>query len=69
MEVWNTWFANIENGDDEFSEVEEVLFSTLVLAHLDLVKRSSLKNKNNSDTHPDSTAIFQIFRTPIKISP
>lgn len=41
-EMWNTWFANLENGNDEFLEVEEALFSTLVLSHLELTKRPSL---------------------------
>lgn len=41
-EIWTTWFANIENGDDEFLEVEEALFSTLVLSHLKLTRRPSL---------------------------
>ncbi len=41
-DVWNKWFASHENSDDEFLEVEEALFSTLVLSNTNLVERPSL---------------------------
>jgi hypothetical protein len=41
-EVWTNWFASNENGDDEFYEVEEALFSTLVLSNIALSERPRL---------------------------
>ena len=46
-DVWGTWFANTENAVDEFIEVEEALFSTLVLSHLELTKRPPLNEAYN----------------------
>ena len=41
-EIWDNWFCNVENGEDEFLEVEEVLFSSLVLSQLSLENRPNL---------------------------
>lgn len=38
-ELWKEWFKCLENGEDEFLEVEEILFSSLVLSKLDLIER------------------------------
>lgn len=42
-EVWMKYFSSNENGDDEFCEVEEALFSTLVLSNIKLVERPKLR--------------------------
>ncbi len=42
-EVWIKWFSNNENGEDEFYEVEEALFSTLVLSNIKLIERPRLQ--------------------------
>ncbi len=41
-DVWLRWFKNIDNAEDEFIEVEEALFSALVLPALKLHERPSL---------------------------
>ena len=43
-EVWHRWFEALENGEDEFLEVEEALFSSLVLSFAGLADRPSLSN-------------------------
>lgn len=42
-EVWGKWFLSSENGEDEFYEVEEALFSTLVLSNVKLIERPKLR--------------------------
>jgi len=42
-EVWSKWFSTNENGEDEFYEVEEALFSALVLSNIGLVERPKLR--------------------------
>jgi hypothetical protein len=46
-DVWEKWFANLENGDDEFFEVEDALFSSLVLSKLELKNRPNLNECKN----------------------
>lgn len=41
-EVWDKWFLREENGEDEFYEIEEALFSTLVLSKVQLIERPKL---------------------------
>ena len=42
VELWDNWFVDIENGADEFLEVEDTIFSTLVLSQLPLDQRPRL---------------------------
>jgi hypothetical protein len=42
-DVWSKWFSSSENGEDEFYEVEEALFSTIVLSNIELVERPKLR--------------------------
>ena len=43
QEVWSLWFIDRENGEDEFFEVEEALFSALVLSNLNLTHKPTIK--------------------------
>lgn len=42
-EIWAKWFSTDKNGEDEFYEVEEALFSALVLSKIGLTERPKLK--------------------------
>ena len=52
-ELWDGWFANLDNGDDEFFEVENALFSALVLSQLEISPRPNL-----DDIYPRLTATY-----------
>lgn len=41
-EVWNRWFNELDSGEDEFGEVEQALFSSLVLSTTNIIDRPSL---------------------------
>jgi hypothetical protein len=41
-EVWERWFKELDNGEDEFSEVEQALFSSLVLSAANMANRPNL---------------------------
>jgi hypothetical protein len=41
-EVWERWFKELDNGEDEFGEVEQALFSSLVLSATNMIDRPGL---------------------------
>ncbi len=41
-EVWERWFKELDNGEDEFGEVEQALFSSLVLSVTGIADRPDL---------------------------
>lgn len=41
-EVWDRWFKELDNGEDEFGEVEQALFSSLVLSVTNITDRPGL---------------------------
>ncbi|WP_295628492.1 hypothetical protein [uncultured Nitrosomonas sp.] len=41
-EVWGNWYKKLDNGEDEFGEVEQALFSSLVLSSINMVNRPDL---------------------------
>lgn len=43
-EVWERWFKEHDNGEDEFNEVEQALFSSLVLSATGMIDRPDLYN-------------------------
>jgi|SRR5690554_1149848 len=53
-DVWERWFKDREDGQDEFIEVEEALFSALVLSAINMVERPIL-----SDRYTLLTAVYK----------
>lgn len=43
-DVWERWFKELENGEEEFGEVEQALFSSLVLSSIDITDRLALRD-------------------------
>lgn len=43
-DVWERWFKELDNGEDEFGEVEQALFSSLVLSSTDMADRPALRD-------------------------
>jgi len=41
-DLWTRWFENRDDGDDEFPEVENALFSALVLSRVGVEQRPTL---------------------------
>lgn len=46
-DVWDRWFKDRENGQDEFIEVEESLFSAMVLSVTNITERPELPDCYN----------------------
>lgn len=43
-EVWERWFKELDNSEDKFYEVEQVLFSSLVVSAVNVDNRLSLSD-------------------------
>ncbi len=41
-DIWDKWFSVLKNGSDEFIEVENALFSSLVLSQTKITNRPNL---------------------------